>query len=177
MALERFEDTHAWRKGRELTKALYEVTSGGSFSRDRSLCDQIRRASVSIMSNIAEGFERDGNREFIQFLTLRRAPQAKSGHNCTSPWTQITLRRRISIASPALRSKSRALSPALSGIFARPSTAAASSNAATASLKRPPLGTLNFEPGTGAQRPWPDHNHDSLSRTRSRSGRRRGSTS
>ena len=72
MALERFEDIHAWKKGRELTKAIYQVTSSEPFSRDRSLCDQLRRASVSIMSNIAEGFERDGNREFTQFLTLAK---------------------------------------------------------------------------------------------------------
>jgi four helix bundle protein len=72
VALERFEDTHAWKKARELTKAIYAVTSGGAFSRDRSLCDQVRRASISIMSNFAEGFERDGNREFVQFLTLAK---------------------------------------------------------------------------------------------------------
>lgn len=72
MALERFEDIHAWRKARELTNSIYEVTRRDAFSGDRSLRDQIRRASVSIMSNIAEGFERDGNREFIQFLTLAK---------------------------------------------------------------------------------------------------------
>jgi four helix bundle protein len=67
--LERFEDIEGWKKARELTKEVYEITSTGDFSRDFGLRDQIRRASVSIMSNIAEGFERDGNNEFRQYLT------------------------------------------------------------------------------------------------------------
>jgi four helix bundle protein len=54
----RFEDLIAWQKARSLTKQVYTVTSQGSFSRDYGLKDQIRRAAVSVMSNIAEGFER-----------------------------------------------------------------------------------------------------------------------
>ncbi len=53
--LERFEDIDAWKKARELTKFIYEVTAQGKFSTDFSLRDQLRRASVSIMANIAEG--------------------------------------------------------------------------------------------------------------------------
>jgi four helix bundle protein len=67
--LERFEDLDAWKKARELTKSIYQATSSGGFARDFGLRDQIRRAAVSVMSNIAEGFERDGNKEFFQFLS------------------------------------------------------------------------------------------------------------
>ena len=67
--ISRFEDIEAWQKARFMTKAIYQVTSQGPFARDFALRDQIRRAGVSSMSNIAEGFERDGNREFIQFLS------------------------------------------------------------------------------------------------------------
>jgi len=56
--MEHFEDLDAWKKARELTKTIYGVTSSGKFSQDFGLRDQIRRASVSIMSNISEGFER-----------------------------------------------------------------------------------------------------------------------
>ena len=65
----RFEDIEAWQKSRILTREIYAVTSAGDFARDFGLRDQIRRASVSSMSNIAEGFERGGNREFVQFLS------------------------------------------------------------------------------------------------------------
>ena len=67
--IKRFEDIEAWQKARVLTRHIYETTGRGPFARDFSLKDQIRRASVSGMSNIAEGFERDGNKEFIQFLS------------------------------------------------------------------------------------------------------------
>jgi len=68
----RFEDVEAWRLGRELTKKVYEASSRGSFSRDFGLRDQIRRAAVSVMSNIAEGFECGGDKEFRQFLSLAK---------------------------------------------------------------------------------------------------------
>ena len=68
----RFEDIESWRKSRELTKSIYRITLKQRFSRDFGLCDPIRRAAVSILSNIAEGFERDGDKEFIQFLSLAK---------------------------------------------------------------------------------------------------------
>jgi len=68
----RFEDIEAWKKSRELVKAVYETTAKGSFSRDFGLRDQIRRAAVSVMSSIAEGFERGGNKEFRQFLSMAK---------------------------------------------------------------------------------------------------------
>jgi len=71
-AIEIFEDIQAWQKARELTKAIYALSNDGQFARDFGLRDQIRRASVSIMSNIAEGFGRGGNKEFIQFLSTAK---------------------------------------------------------------------------------------------------------
>ncbi len=68
----RFEDIEAWKKGRELTKIIYEITTQGKLATDFSLRDQLRRASVSIMANIAEGFEREGNKEFRQFLAMAK---------------------------------------------------------------------------------------------------------
>jgi four helix bundle protein len=70
--IKRFEDIDAWQNARVLTKAIYAVSNDGNFSRDFGLRDQIRRASVSVMSNIAEGFGRGGNREFIQFLSIAK---------------------------------------------------------------------------------------------------------
>jgi four helix bundle protein len=70
--IERFEDIEAWKKARELTKIIYEVTSQGKLATDFSLRDHLRRASVSIMANIAEGFEREGNKEFRQFLAMAK---------------------------------------------------------------------------------------------------------
>ena len=67
--IERFEDIEAWKKGRELRKLIYKCTRTGEFARDFALRDQIRRAAQSVTSNIAEGFERDGNKEFRQFLS------------------------------------------------------------------------------------------------------------
>ncbi len=70
--IQRFEDIEAWQKARELTNAVYSCSSIGAFPQDFGLRDQIRRAAVSIMSNIAEGFERGGSREFIQFLAIAK---------------------------------------------------------------------------------------------------------
>src|SRR3989304_1282824 len=67
-----FEDLNVYKQTRDLTNKIYEITRQGSFSKDYGLVDQIRRASVSIMSNIAEGFERGTNAEFIQFLYIAK---------------------------------------------------------------------------------------------------------
>ena len=69
-AIEKFEDIKAWQEARELLKSIYEITSKGNFSKDWELKNQIRRSAVSVMSNIAEGFDRSSDKEFIQFLRI-----------------------------------------------------------------------------------------------------------
>ena len=77
MQIRRFEDLIAWLKARELTKNVYLLTATERFSRDFGLRDQIQRAAVSIMSNIAEGFERGGKAEFHQFLVIAKGSCAE----------------------------------------------------------------------------------------------------
>src|SRR3990167_5463726 len=72
MAVKYFEDLEVWKEARRLTNEVYAVTRNGGFSKDFGLRDQIQRATVSIMSNIAEGFERGGNQELIQFLYIAK---------------------------------------------------------------------------------------------------------
>jgi four helix bundle protein len=67
-----FEDIDAWKKARQLTDTIFQLTKSGPFSRDYALRDQVRRACISTMSNIAEGFERDGAKEFVQFLSMAK---------------------------------------------------------------------------------------------------------
>jgi len=73
----RFEDIVAWQKARVLAREIYRVTDSAGFARDFGLKDQIRRASVSVMANIAEGFERAGRAEFHQFLVVAKASCAE----------------------------------------------------------------------------------------------------
>jgi len=70
--IEKFEDIEAWQKARELSKAIYAVTGDGAFARDFGLRDQIRRAAVSVMSNIAEGFGKRAysSAEFKRYLKM-----------------------------------------------------------------------------------------------------------
>ena len=75
--IERFEEIHSWQKGRELCKLIYSVTREAAFGRDYGLRDQIRRAEVSIMSNVAEGFETQNNRTFIRHLYIARGSAAE----------------------------------------------------------------------------------------------------
>lgn len=70
--IKNFEDIEAWKVSRELVKGIYQTTRAGDFSHDYGLKDQIQRAAVSIMCNIAEGFERGGNKEFINFLSIAK---------------------------------------------------------------------------------------------------------
>jgi four helix bundle protein len=72
MKINRFEDLPAWQESIVLTKDIYFTTSKGLFSRDFSLKDQIRRAVVSISSNIVEGFEKSNNNEFIRYLRIAK---------------------------------------------------------------------------------------------------------
>ncbi|MBX3291375.1 MAG: four helix bundle protein [Acidobacteria bacterium] len=76
--IKRFEDILGWQKSRQATAVIYEVTGHGTFSKDFGLRDQIRRSSVSIMANIAEGFGRRSDREFANFLNYAHGSVAET---------------------------------------------------------------------------------------------------
>lgn len=75
--IKRFEDILAWQKAREMTRQIYKITAGVKFAKDYSLREQIRRASVPIMSNIAEGFGRRTDKQFLNFLDAAHASAAE----------------------------------------------------------------------------------------------------
>lgn len=68
-----FEEIMAWQKGMELCNLIYEATKQEAFSKDYALRDQIRKSAISVPSNIAEGFERESNNQFIYFLVIAKA--------------------------------------------------------------------------------------------------------
>ena len=70
--IKRFEDIQAWQEARKLTQQVYTLSASGSFSQDFALKDQIRRAGVSAMTNIAEGFDCESKNEFARFLGIAR---------------------------------------------------------------------------------------------------------
>ena len=78
MKIERFEDLEIWQTARELCRFVFELTSKEIFTKDFKLRDQIRASSGSIMDNIAEGFERGGNKEFVQFLYISKGTLTNS---------------------------------------------------------------------------------------------------
>jgi four helix bundle protein len=73
MRIERFEDIQGWQEARKLTQQIYELTNAHQFKRDLGLTGQIQRASVSIMANVAEGFDRQSKKEFANFLSYASA--------------------------------------------------------------------------------------------------------
>ena len=77
MKIDQFEEIEAWKEARKLVNRVYRVCSVNEFRKDYSLVDQIRRAAISIMANISEGFARKGNKEFIQFLFISKSSAAE----------------------------------------------------------------------------------------------------
>lgn len=77
MRVEKFEDLIAWQKARDLSREIYKLTRSTPFCNDFGLRDQIQKASVSIMSNLAEGFERGSSSEFHQFIVVAKASCAE----------------------------------------------------------------------------------------------------
>jgi four helix bundle protein len=108
-----FEDLVAWQKARELTKHIYRITSDGDFARDFGLRDQIRRAAVSIMSNIAEGCDRGSRAEFHQFLVIAKA-------SCAEVRSQLYVAYDVGYLSQesfnALKNNTEELSKIISGL-------------------------------------------------------------
>jgi four helix bundle protein len=80
-----FKDIEAWQKARRLTSDIYAISRDGAFAKDFGLRDQIRRASVSVMANIAEGHERGGTGEFVQFLSMAKGSAGEvDSHLCVA---------------------------------------------------------------------------------------------
>ncbi|MCK4473935.1 four helix bundle protein [Candidatus Parcubacteria bacterium] len=72
MKIKKFEDLNIWKLALKITKEIYDITAKKDFSKDFGLRDQIRRAIVSVSSNIVEGFEKNYNNEFIRFLKIAK---------------------------------------------------------------------------------------------------------
>lgn len=77
MRVERFEELRVWQKSKDFSLQIYRASAAGGFGRDFGLRDQIRRAAVSVMSNIAEGFDRYSRAEFRHYLSLARGSAAE----------------------------------------------------------------------------------------------------
>lgn len=108
--IERFEELIAWQKARVLTREIYEITRIGAFARDFGLSGQIQRAAVSIMSNIAEGFERGGRGEFHQFLSTAKASCAEVRSQLYVAFDVVILKSKSFVGCCAKPRKSRELS-------------------------------------------------------------------
>ena len=75
--IQKFEDIQAWRNSQDLVNWVYKTTAQAKFNKDFALRDQMRRAAISVPSNIAEGFARNSKREFIQFLFIAKGSAAE----------------------------------------------------------------------------------------------------
>jgi len=125
-SVHRFEDIDAWQEARKLTKTSYALTQTGRFAKDWGLVDQLQRASVSVMTNIAEGFDSGSNPEFVRFLgyARRSASEAQSvlyialdqgyitDDQFSSAYEQAEkVRRMVTSFSRYLRTRQRANAP------------------------------------------------------------------
>ncbi len=109
-----FEDLDVWQLARKLSCDIYELTKLGSFSKDYSLRDQINKSCGSVMDNIAEGFERGGNREFVQFLAIAKG----SAGEVRSQITRAFDRKHINEETyESLRNEALTISKKLSGFM------------------------------------------------------------
>jgi four helix bundle protein len=112
--IERFEDIKAWGMAKDLVTAVYRLSGDGKFSQDLGLKDQVRRASVSVMSNIAEGFERGSRTEFARFLRIAKG-------SCGEVRSQLYVALDLGYVNPqefsVVKTKAEDLSKALSGFI------------------------------------------------------------
>jgi four helix bundle protein len=112
--IERFEDIKAWQAAKDLVSAIYRVTAQGQFAKDFGLRDQVRRASVSVMSNIAEGFERSSDREFRRFLYIAKG---SAGEVRSHLFVAVDLGYITAEEFSTLRTKSEEVAKSLSGFI------------------------------------------------------------
>ena len=112
--IKKFEDIESWKRARKLTKEVYTVTAQERFSGDFGLRNQIRRAAVSILSNIAEGFERGGDKEFLQFLAIAKG---SSGEVRAQLYVALDLEYISSAQFDALAQAATEISQLLSGFM------------------------------------------------------------
>ncbi len=95
MKIQKFEDIIGWQRSRELIEKVYRLTNRDKFNRDFSLKDQIRRAAISVMSNIAEGYARQTDKEFVQFLYIARGSAFETQASYMLHWIWSTSLKRI----------------------------------------------------------------------------------
>ncbi len=86
--IKQFEDLEVWQQSMSLCTDIYKITNNNYFSKDYGLKDQIRRSAISVPSNIAEGFERNGKKQFTYFLTIAKA-------SCGEMRTQLTIAHQL----------------------------------------------------------------------------------
>ena len=110
--VQRFEDLIAWQRGMDLAVHLYELSRKRPFSRDFALSDQIHRASISVPSNIAEGFERGSRAEFYRFLSIAKG-------SCGETRTHIHLAKRLGYLDDATASTTLAQAEEVSRIISK----------------------------------------------------------
>jgi four helix bundle protein len=78
MKINHFEDLECWKLGRDLSKGIYMLTRKPLFAKDYGLVDQVRRSAVSVMTNIAEGFEKGTNKDFVKYLYIARGSSGET---------------------------------------------------------------------------------------------------
>lgn len=109
-----FEEITSWQKARELNSEIYTITNINEFSKDSGLKNQIRRASISVSSNIAEGFERETTKEFIRFLYIAKA---SAGEVRSQLYLAFDLKYIIEEEFKELKLKVEEISKLLSGLI------------------------------------------------------------
>lgn len=112
--IDRFEDIKAWQVARELVSAVYRISGRGKFEKDFGLRGQIQRASVSVMANIAEGFERGSDRELHRFLYIAKG---SAGEVRSHLFVALDLGYVTSDEFDDLRGRAEEVSKALSGFI------------------------------------------------------------
>lgn len=110
-----FENLEAGREARILSKDIYALTPTGSLSKDLRLCSQVQAAAVSVMSNVAEGFERTGNQEKLHFYNIARA---SCGELCSQLYIIEDVYTVSSAKTSELREGAESVGRLISGLIA-----------------------------------------------------------